>query len=127
MTPGAVLTNKIREAASKIGARLFVMSSGTFWQGRIVGQTEKTITLEYPKRYIIGFEGLSDLIGGSPVTITSEMVGQTMMVMTAIEVKSANDRPSKEQVNFNDRVRQWGGRAGFARSVEDGLKICRGE
>lgn len=127
MTPGSVLTNKIREAASKIGARLFVMTSGTFWQGRIVSQTEDTLVLKYPRRVTVGFEGLSDLIGGTPVTVTHDMVGKTLMVLTAVEVKAGNDQPSPKQPEFIAAIKKLGGRAGFARSVEDGLKICRGE
>lgn len=127
MTPGAVLTNKIREAASKIGARLFVMTTGKFWQGQIVNQTDTTITLKNPRLVNVGFEGLSDLLGGSPVVITPEMVGQTLLVVTACEVKAGNDQPRPKQPEFIAFIRKAGGRAGFARSIDDALKICRGE
>lgn len=127
MTPGAKLTNQIREAASKIGARLFVMTTGKFWQGRIVAQTEDTITLKNYRMVNVGFEGLSDLLGGSPIVVTQEMVGQTLLVVTACEVKAGNDQPRPKQPEFIAAIKKLGGRAGFARSVEDGLKICRGE
>lgn len=127
MTPGAKLTNQIREAASKIGARLFVMSSGTFWQGQIVSKTDDTLTLKHPRRVTVGFEGLSDLLGGSPVTITPDMVGQTLLVVTAVEVKAGNDKPRPKQPEFVAFIKKAGGRAGFARSIDDALKICRGE
>lgn len=127
MTPGAVLTNKIREAVSKVGARLFVMTTGKFWQGQIVNQTDTTITLKNPRLVNVGFEGLSDLLGGSPVVITPEMVGQTLLVITAVEVKAGDDKPRPKQPEFIAFIKKAGGRAGFARSVEDGLKICRGE
>lgn len=127
MTPGAKLTNQIREAASKIGARLFVMTSGVFWQGKIVSQTEDTLVLKYPRRVTVGFEGLSDLLGGTPVTVTPDMVGQTIMVLTAIEVKAGNDQPRPKQPEFITAIKKLGGRAGFARSIPDAIKICRGE
>lgn len=127
MTPGAKLTNQIREAASKIGARLFVMTTGKFWQGRIVAQTEDTITLKNYRMVNVGFEGLSDLLGGSPVVITPEMVGRTLLVVTAVEVKAGNDKPRPKQPEFIAAIKKLGGRAGFARSIDDALKICRGE
>lgn len=127
MTPGAKLTNQIREAASKIGARLFVMSSGTFWQGQIVRKTDDTLTLKYPRRVTVGFEGLSDLLGGSPVVVTPEMVGQTLLIVTAVEVKAGNDQPRPKQPEFIAFIKKAGGRSGFARSIDDALKICRGE
>ena len=127
MTPGAKLTNQIREAASKIGARLFVQTSGTFWQGQFIKQTEDTLILKHPRRVTVGFEGLSDLLGGSPVTITPDMVGKTLMVLTAVEVKAGNDQPRPKQPEFIAFIKKSGGRAGFARSIDDALKICRGE
>lgn len=127
MTPGAKLTNQIREAASKIGARLFTQTSGTFWNGRVAGRTDKNVTLEYPRQHIIGFTGLSDLIGGVSVEVTPDMVGQKVMVFCAVEVKADGDRASDAQTRFVDFIRKQGGRAGFARSIDDALKICRGE
>ncbi len=40
-----------------------------------------------------------------------------------IEVKAATGRPSKEQENFINRMREYGAIAGIARSVEDARKI----
>lgn len=138
MTPGAKLTNQIREAASKIGARLFVMTTGKFWQGQIVFTAKKRggvtkileegdIIIRNPRLVSVGFEGLSDLLGGSPVTITPEMVGQTLLVVCAVEVKAGNDKPRPKQPEFVAFIKKAGGRAGFARSIDDALKICRGE
>jgi hypothetical protein len=128
MTPGQVLTNQIREAASKVGARLFVMVTGKFWAGVPVGRTEQGhMILKNARLVNVGFSGLSDTLGFTPVVITAEMVGQTVAVVTAIEVKAGKDRPRPGQPEFIQAVQKAGGRAGFARSVEDALRIARGQ
>ena len=68
--------------------------------------------------------GSSDLIGLRSVTITPDMVGQTLAVFTAIEVKDRG-RPTPEQQAFIAMVQQAGGLAGVARSTEDARAILR--
>ena len=70
--------------------------------------------------------GSSDLIGYRTVTVTPEMVGQELAVFTAVEVKSATGRATKEQTAFIEHVRQAGGRAGIARSVAEAVAIVTG-
>jgi hypothetical protein len=66
--------------------------------------------------------GSSDLIGITPRIITREMVGLTVGLFTAIEVKHAAPvRP--EQAAFLAMVRQRGGIAGVVRSVEEALTL----
>lgn len=67
--------------------------------------------------------GSSDLIGFKPVTITPDMVGKTVAVFTAIEVKTPTGKATPEQIHFIERVKQLGGIAGIARSVDDVLAI----
>jgi len=102
------------------------MTTGKFWAGRVISQTSDTVTLKNPRLVNVGFKGLSDLMGGSPVTITPDMVGQTVFVLTAVEVKEGNDRPTPEQLKFIERVQEWGGRAGIAKSEDDAVRICEG-
>lgn len=68
----------------------------------------------------------SDLIGVTKVTVTPEMVGKTVGIITAIEVKKSDWNPNKKldkretaQYNFIKWIKSLGGRAGFARSTED--------
>lgn len=68
-------------------------------------------------------KGSSDLIGWTPVTITQDMVGQTVAVFTAVECKSEKGRVRPEQTYFIQRVKLDGGYAGIARSTEDALEI----
>jgi hypothetical protein len=68
-------------------------------------------------------KGSSDLIGLKPTVITPEMVGKTVAIFTAIEVKTPTGKATPEQIHFIDRVKALGGIAGIARSVEDVLAI----
>ena len=68
-------------------------------------------------------KGSSDLIGFVEKKITAEMVGKSLAVFTAIEVKTAIGKASKEQLAFIDTVKSKGGLAGIARSVDDARKI----
>ena len=68
--------------------------------------------------------GSSDMIGLTRITITPDMVGTTLAVFTAIEVKTKTGRATPEQELFINFVRQSGGYAGIARSVDDAVAIC---
>jgi hypothetical protein len=102
----------IRLALSEAGSRMFRNNSGAFKDatGRWV-------------RYGVANPGGSDLIGWTPVKITPDMVGKTLAVFTAVEVKTLKGKISPEQTNFIDRVKIDGGLAGVARSREDAIKI----
>lgn len=77
-------------------------------------------------RYGVGNPGGSDLIGITPVTITPDMVGQTLGVFTAIEVKKpTGSRISQDQKNFIAAIINAGGYAGVARSPEEALEIIK--
>lgn len=82
---------------SKQGARLFRNQVGAAYT--LKGQR---ITTGLGK-------GSSDLIGWTPVTITPDMVGQTLAVFTAVECKTSRGRPTAEQKQFIDLVRLSGG------------------
>jgi hypothetical protein len=71
--------------------------------------------------------GFSDLFGIQPVMITEDMVGQTVGLFVAIEVKAPRGRdPTDNQSHFLQVVRERGGRAGVARSVSDAENIVKG-
>lgn len=73
----------------------------------------------------------SDYIGITSVVITPEMVGQTIGVFTAIETKDSNwvfketDKRAVAQLAFINIVLKAGGRAGFARTVQEYRNIVR--
>ena len=67
----------------------------------------------------------ADLVGITKITITADMVGQTIGVFTAIECKKEGwkeekkfDKREQAQLNFINWVINNGGYAGFASSVD---------
>ena len=68
-------------------------------------------------------KGSSDLIGLRSVTIGPEHVGQRLAVFAAVEVKAPRGRLTPEQEAFIAMVREMGGLAGVARSVEEAVAI----
>ena len=101
------IQQQIRLACSSGPVRLFRNNTGTLRDGN--GR---------PVQFGLA-KGSADLIGWSSVTITPEMVGQTVAVFTSIEVKSSTGRLRPEQQQWLDAVSAAGGIAGVARSVED--------
>lgn len=74
-------------------------------------------------RYGVGNPGGSDLIGITPIKITPDMVGRTIGVFTAVEVKSSTGRASDNQMRFIKNIKNMGGMAGIARSEEEAIDI----
>jgi len=120
--------NRIRLRASKRGdCILFPNPCGVGWTGGIVHKNPDVVTLCTPRQIQFGLQrGSSDLIGVTAVKITPDMVGETIGVFTAIEVKKSNwKRPGpknkhhEEQMNFISVIRDHGGIAGFATSADE--------
>lgn len=96
--------------AAKIGVHLFRNNSGQY-------QTDQGHWI----RYGLANPGGSDCIGWKPLTITQEMVGQTIAQFTAVEVKSETGRLTKEQQTFLDIVNQCGGCGIVARTTQEAI------
>lgn len=112
----------ILRVLSPLGWRFWINHVGHGWVGTQTKRTEHTITLHDPRPLTAGLGvGSSDLIGFTPVVITAEMVGSTVAVFTAVEVKSASGRPTQPQLDFVKMVRDAGGIACVARSSQDAL------
>ena len=65
------------------------------------------------------FVGSADLIGWRTVTITPDMVGQSLAQFVSVEVKTPTGRLSPEQETWQVAVQKAGGIAVVARSVDD--------
>ena len=102
----------IQDKLSALGARLFRNNIGT-----AISPIGSVIT------YGLANPGGSDLIGWTPVKITPDMVGQTLAIFTAVEVKSEHGRLTKHQRLFIEAVQQAGGIAACARSVEEAERV----
>jgi hypothetical protein len=105
-----LVQNSIRAALGRGPVRLFRNNTGALKDesGRLV-------------RFGLA-PGSSDLIGWRTVEVTEDMVGSSIAVFTAIEVKDRG-RPTPQQLNFLEAVTNAGGIAGVARSIEEAHRI----
>ncbi len=67
----------------------------------------------------IGIKGSSDLMAVKPTVITPEMVGQTLAVFVAVEVKTATGRQPEPQKKWQKAVEKLGVKYIIARSEDD--------
>lgn len=109
------ITSNIRIDLSGFGVRVFKNVRGMFY------------TLDKKRKVKAGLmaPGASDLIGGTPVLITPDMVGRTIAVFTVIEVKTKDGKASGDQGDFITYVREMGGFAGVARNPQEARRICK--
>lgn len=74
----------------------------------------------------------SDLIGITSIIVTPEMVGQTLGIFTAVEVKREDwkldkklNKKEQAQFNFIQWVKSMGGFAGFSNNVDNLKEILK--
>lgn len=109
------------------GVRLFNNPVGDGWQGKVIAQDSATITLLHARRIVYGLApNSSDIIGLRSVTVTSDMVGETLAVFVAPEVKTATGRVREGQTRFIAAVNAAGGRAGIVRCEADMADVLDG-
>jgi hypothetical protein len=104
--------NKIKAAilgALKPTERLFRINAGEAWAGEVVRKTDNTITLKNPRRFHGAPIGWPDLAGWRSVEITPDMVGQTVAVFWAVEIKAGRDQLRKHQRLFRGVLTAMGG------------------
>ena len=107
------ITVDIRLQASKAGAVLWKNVRGLFTSPN--GAHKISAGLQA--------KGSSDLIGYIPTVITPDMVGQTVAIFLAVEVKTDRGVTSPDQKRFIECVTRDGGKAGVAKSAEDAINI----
>lgn len=116
------IQNEIRLAISG-KATLFRNNVGTAWTGDSTTLKDGSVLIRNPRILHAGLcAGSSDLIGWRSLTITPEMVGQTVAVFAALEVKSKTGRATAGQKNFCQRVTEAGGFAGIVKSPDEAKK-----
>ena len=128
MASERAIQNAIRNGLTDHGL-YFRANVGRAWTGNQVERLPgRRVLIHGARPFDTGLPpGFSDLFGNTPVVITPEMVGQTIGVFTVMEVKTPTGRLSDVQRRFLQAVNDNGGRAGVARSVEDALRIVRGD
>lgn len=109
--------------ASKQGARLFRNNVGKAWIGKSKKLSNGDILIKNARYFHAGLcTGSSDQIGWAPVKITEDMLGKTLAVFTAVEVKTARGQLTQDQKRFLEAVRRGGGYGILGRSPE---QVCQ--
>lgn len=126
------LQNSIRNALAAVpGLRIFRVNVGTGWTGAVGPRWREggveCMTIRAPRPLTTGLPpGTPDLVGFAPVVVTPEMVGQTLAVLVAVEVKTPDGRVSPTQRNALDVLAACGARAGVARNAAEAVAIAGG-
>lgn len=105
------IEREITLETSKTGTRLFRNNVGKAWAGNKYERINQTDVIIRNARILHAglCKGSSDRIGWNPVKITPDMVGKTVAVFTAVEVKTNKGRSSIHQDRFLQAVRKSGG------------------
>lgn len=119
------IQNQIRLAAAQDGVQLLRQNSGALQDryGQLIRFGLANESKAMNKTYKSG-----DLVGIRPVVIGPEHIGMTLGVFISLECKNdrwrgvSNER-ERAQERWNQWVKQHGGLAGFANSVEMARKI----
>jgi hypothetical protein len=117
--------NRILLAVSGLGARLFRCNTGIGWVGKATVNGRYTIIEDARVLHAGLTQGGSDLIGWTPVVITQDMVGQTVAMFTALEIKTGRQKARPEQQAFLDAVRAAGGIAAVVYGTADAMEAIR--
>ena len=108
------IQNEIMIALSSEGHTVWRNETGKYWTGKVIHRDGRTVTLSNAMMLALGLcVGSADLIG----------IQKDTGKFFAVEVKTMKGRPSKEQVEFIERVNARGGIAGIARCPQDALDL----
>ncbi len=128
MTERHIQNDILRDLGARPDIRLFRQNVGEAWVGTFVSFKNGRLILDNARRFFAGLcVGSSDLIGWQTVVVTPDMIGQRVAIFTGIEVKAKRGSPTTEQRAFTGAVNLAGGRAGFARSVDEARIIVGAE
>ena len=118
----------VRLRLSKLGVINFRNNTGMGWAGKVIKFAIPKQIILMPCDVLIRnarplhaglCEGSSDVIGIKPTVITQDMVGQTIGIFVACEVKSKSGRLSEKQVTFDKVINNAGGISFVARCDDD--------
>lgn len=122
----SIVQQHIMLALSQEGVIVWRNETAGAWVGRQIHTSHGQVTLADSRMIQAGLcKGSSDLVCIKPTVITQDMVGKTVGVFTAIEVKTEKGRATSDQNKFIEGVKAAGGIAGIARSVNDALELIK--
>ena len=96
---------KISEKQATVNLKLSLNHSETIFRNNNGALKDESGQLV---RYGLG-TGTSDFIGWTVKTITADMVGRSVAIFTAIEVKASDGKPTADQQKFINLVKNNGG------------------
>jgi hypothetical protein len=90
--------------------RLFRINAGMGWAGK-AHRRGRFIIIDNPRPLHAAPDGWPDLTGWTAITITPDMVGQTVAVFTAEEIKTGRQKikPGSDQERFQRVITEMGG------------------
>jgi hypothetical protein len=128
---GTALMNRVLIALSAAGLTVWRNNTAVGWAGKSLSLRpgeiyrarggERVVFNARPVRAGL-CEGSSDIVGIEAVTITPDMVGRTVAIFHAWEVKDGSGRLSAPQRRFLEHVEDRGGVAAVVRSVDEALQ-----
>ncbi len=126
MTEAEILAKVHLQLGGHPDMRLFRNNIGKAWvAGGKAVRTDGGVFLPNGRQYQFGLPpGSSDLIGIRATEVTADMVGETVGLFLAVEVKSRTGRLRKEQKAFLQTVDRFGGIAGVVRSEGEALTLA---
>lgn len=117
------IQSQIQIALSQAGFYNLRVNSGQFWGGEVLSHDGQMLLLKHPTKIMGAVAGTSDIIGCVPVVITPDMVGQTVAIFAACEVKRPGERPEKHQERYLALMRSRGAIAGWATSPQEAVNL----
>lgn len=117
------IQRRVQMALASQGSLVWRNESSGCYMGKVIHKAGDQVTLSGARFLPAGLcKGSSDLICCTPTVITQDMVGKTIGVFTAVEVKTPKGRPTKEQERFLLAVNRAGGIAFIARSADEAVE-----
>lgn len=110
-------------ALSEQGHYCLRVNSGQFWGGEVMSHDGSMLLLKHPTKIQGAVKGTADIVGCVQVVVTPQMVGKTVAVFTAIEVKQPGEKAKPHQENYLALMRSRGAIAGIATSSDEALSI----
>lgn len=93
------------------------------WAGESIILKDGSVLIKHATRIKYGLGvGSGDLIGGTRVKVTADMVGKYVFLFTNYEIKTKNTKVSKEQTAFHETVRRLGGISVIERFSSDSIE-----